>query len=128
MTNASSLRTSMIDSPEIRSLGRFLDLSVRRESLIGSNLANIDTPGYHARDVNFRMELQRADDGMQDASLNPILQRVPGLNERPDGNNVSLERETLLLAETQLRFSEGVEILRAAFRRISSAIHEGSPS
>jgi flagellar basal-body rod protein FlgB len=117
----------MIDSPEIRALSRFLDLSVQREGLIGSNLANVDTPGYQARDVNFRMELQRAD-GDLEAEMSPILQRVPGLTERPDGNNVSLERETLLLAETQLRFSEGIEVLRNTFRRISSAIHEGSPS
>lgn len=37
---------SMIDTPMMGALGRFLDLAVVRHSLITSNLANIDTPGY----------------------------------------------------------------------------------
>ena len=54
---------SMIDTPLGRALGRFLDLAVARHGLITSNLANIDTPGYRARDINFRQELERAGDG-----------------------------------------------------------------
>ncbi len=118
---------SMVDTPMTAVLGHFLDLSAYRESLIGSNLANIDTPNYRARDLNFRQELDRADGGeMQYASFHPLARPVRGLVERPDGNNVSLERETLLLAETQLKFNIGVQVLRAEFHRISSAIHEGS--
>ena len=39
--------------------------------------------------------------------------------ERPDGNNVSLERESLLLAETQMRYNMGVELLQDQFHIIS---------
>jgi flagellar basal-body rod protein FlgB len=53
---------------------------------------------------------------------------VQGLLERPDGNNVSLDRETLLLARTQLGFNTAVQLLRAEFRRLSQAINEGSNS
>src|SRR5258708_27234882 len=60
MPMALSMRTSMTDSPEIQALGRFLDVSVVRSELITSNLANIDTPGYRARDINFRQEFERA--------------------------------------------------------------------
>jgi len=119
----------MIDTPMTAVLGHFLDLSAYRESLISSNLANIDTPGYRARDINFRQELDRADSGeMQYASFSPLATQVRGLIERPDGNNVSLERETLLLAETQMKFNIGVQVLRSEFHRLSSAIHEGSTS
>jgi len=45
--------------------------------------------------------------------------------ERPDGNNVSVERESLLLAQTQLQFRTGVELLRSEFRRLQMAINEG---
>ena len=48
--------------------------------------------------------------------------------ERPDGNNVSLERESLLLADTQMRFNLGVQLLRDRFKGILSAIHEGTTS
>lgn len=118
---------SMIDSPEIRALGRFLDVSSARTELITSNLANIDTPGYRARDVNFRQELDRAAqaDSMGLASYSPAVRQVRGLASRPDGNDVNLEREGLLLAETQMRFQAGIAVLKTEFHRILSAIHEG---
>lgn len=119
---------SMMDTPEIGALSRFLDVNVFRNSLITSNLANIDTPGYRTRDINFLQELQRASGPLQYASLGPLARPVLGLISRPDGNNVSLEREGLLLAETQMRYNLGVELLRDNFHMISSAIHEGSTS
>ena len=48
-----------------------------------------------------------------------------GLLERPDGNNVSLERESLLLAETQMRYNLGIQLLKDEFHRISQAINSG---
>lgn len=116
----------LIDSEEIRALGKFLDLSAFRTGLITSNMANIDTPGYRARDINFRQELERADSPFELASFSPVAQEVRGLAARPDGNDVSLEREGLLLAETQLRFQIGVQVLKTEFHEISSAINEGS--
>jgi flagellar basal-body rod protein FlgB len=119
---------SMIDDSTIRELSRFLDLSVRRSELVTSNLANIDTPGYRTRDINFHQELAQADSPFELASFAPAVRQVAGLIERPDGNNVSLERETLLLAQTQLGFNAAVALLRDEFKTISSAIHEGSAS
>jgi len=122
------MSSSMIDSPEIAALGKFLDVSAYRTGLITSNMANIDTPGYRARDLNFAQELERSDSDLEQANYTPVAHEVQGLASRPDGNNVSLEREGLLLAETQLRFQVGVQVLRAEFHRILSAIHEGSAS
>ena len=58
-------------------------------------------------------ELERASGRFELAGYSPVSRPVLGLMERPDGNNVSVEREGLLLAETQLRFQTGVELLRA---------------
>src|SRR5215469_8054781 len=102
---------SMIDSAEIHALARFLDVSAFRAGLISSNLANIDTPGYRARDINFRQELERADAPTELVDFGPVAREVRGVAARPDGNDVSLEREGLLLAETQLRFQIGVQAL-----------------
>jgi flagellar basal-body rod protein FlgB len=116
----------MIDTPGIQVLGRALDLAVFRHGLITSNLANIDTPGYRTRDINFRLELEHAcEGGFAYASDRPMVRSVEGLIERPDGNNVSMERETLLLAETQLRFQTAVQLLRVEFHRLSTAVNEG---
>jgi flagellar basal-body rod protein FlgB len=130
--------SSMTDTAMTEALGRFLDVDVARYKLIATNLANIDTPGYHTRDLDFRAELQRAaaeDSGMAagqlvSASLNPVAHEVRGLQvrglmERPDGNNVSVERETLLLAEAQMKFNLGVQLLKDQFHLISTAINSG---
>ena len=117
--------SSLINTPATSRLERFLDVSVFRHSLISSNLANIDTPGYRTRDIDFAGELNRARGGLEYADFMPMSRPVQGLLERPDGNNVSLERETLLLARTQLGFNAGVQLLRAEFRRLSLAINEG---
>jgi flagellar basal-body rod protein FlgB len=119
---------SIISDPTITALTRFLDVNVFRSELVMSNMANIDTPGYRTRDVNFSQEMERASGNLEYASVSPVARQVRGLTERPDGNNVSLERESLLLADTQLRFNAGVQLLRDKFKMLLSAIHEGSPS
>ncbi|MGD0570740.1 MAG: hypothetical protein ABSA78_20255 [Candidatus Sulfotelmatobacter sp.] len=55
----------------------------------------------------------------------PVVRRVRGLLERPDGNNVSLERESLLLAETQMKYNLGVQLLKDEFHSIAQAINSG---
>jgi len=129
-----------IDTPLIRGLERVLDRSAFRHQVIAANLANIDTPGYHTRDVReFAGEIEQAmvgngnDNDNDDspiglASFSPVAHEVRGLLERPDGNNVSVERESLLLAENQLRFQVAVQFLKAEFHRLSSAINGGSTS
>jgi len=118
----------MMNDPVMASLARFLDLSVFRSGLILSNMANIDTPGYHTRDINFRQELEKAAGNLESVAFSPATHPVRGLIKRPDGNNVNLERESMLLADTQLRFNTCVQLLRDRFRMLSSAIHEGSTS
>jgi flagellar basal-body rod protein FlgB len=49
---------------------------------------------------------------------------VGGLLERPDGNNVSMDREGMKMAEAQLQFRTGVELLKHEFSRVMDAIHE----
>jgi flagellar basal-body rod protein FlgB len=132
---------SMIDAPITEALGRFLDVDVARYKLIASNLANIDTPNFRTRDLDFRAELARASaqaQTEQNAGGNfayashtpyaPVARRVRGLLERPDGNNVSVERESLLLAETQMKFNLGVQLLKDEFHTISQAINSGGTS
>lgn len=121
----------MIATAVSEALGRFLDVNVARYKLITTNLANIDTPGYRTRDLNFRSELRRAAEGDSDsaslhpASYTPVARQVHGLMERPDGNNVSVERESLLLAEAQMKFNLGIQVLKVQFRTIALAINSG---
>ena len=54
------------------------------------------------------------------------LKPVDGLIARPDGNNVSMDRESLNLAEAQLKFKTGVALIRQEYQRILDAIHADS--
>src|SRR5262245_33119186 len=94
-------------------LERYLDFAAQRQRLVSDNLANIDTPGFVTQDINFESAMQRALDDNQIAELpfdqvsKPNPEPVAGLVSRPDGNNVSIDRESALLAETQIRFQLG---------------------
>ena len=118
----------------ISTLESYLKLATTREETISSNMANVDTPGYHTRDINFQSELQKAisedqnQEGTSNASLqsSPRFQEVSGLMERPDGNNVSLDREGLLLSETQLQYQMGIQLIKSQFHGLLSAISGGS--
>jgi flagellar basal-body rod protein FlgB len=114
-----------INSPQFALLERYLDLSTMRQTLVSTNIANVDTPGYHTRDIDFRGELQRAMNGDPSESTSPFVLPVRGLNDRPDGNNVSVDRESMLLAEIQLQFKTATSILRAKFAQLNTAIREG---
>jgi flagellar basal-body rod protein FlgB len=133
---------SMIDTPLMRGLERVLDLSAFRHQVIATNLANVDTPGYRTRDLRpFAGEIEQAMAGEEPSSIGsstgpsfaaqsftPVAHEIRGLLERPDGNNVSVERESLLLAQNQLRFQVAVQFLKAEFHRLSTAINGGSTS
>jgi flagellar basal-body rod protein FlgB len=114
-----------LETPTLRRLENFLDLVAFRHELISSNLANVDTPGYRTQDVDFESELRRAEQRLEGSRVSPQVREVKGLIERPDGNNVSLERETMALARVQLQYRTGVELMRNQIHIIESAINEG---
>jgi flagellar basal-body rod protein FlgB len=116
---------SWLNEPSLALLERYLDVTTMRQTLISTNIANVDTPGYHTRDVDFRGELSRAMNGEDTSMTSPFVLPVRGLVARPDGNNVSIDRESLLLAEVQLQFRAATAILRSSFSQLNSAIREG---
>ena len=119
---------SLIDTPNVPFLERFLDLATYRQTLVASNLANIDTPGYQTRDVAFQNEMAYASLSDYQQPMRPFARAVQGLMVRPDGNNVSLDREGMLLAQTQLQYKMAIELIRSEFRGIHGAINDGAES
>jgi flagellar basal-body rod protein FlgB len=106
-------------------IARYLDLATSETKLTAANMANIDTPGYRAVGMDFEAEMREAMAGT-DQGRSPRQVRVravDGLIARPDGNNVSLDRESLNLAEAQLKFKTGVALLRQEYQRVMDAIH-----
>ena len=114
-----SLR-GMLD-PIAGQLERYLDLLSSRQKLVASNIANADTPGYHTRDIDFRAELDKAS-----LSGAPEIKDVEGLYVKNDGNNVSIDRESRMLAENALQFNVASSLVREQLKQVRMAISEGA--
>lgn len=112
-------------------LARYLDLSGLELKLTAQNMANIDVPGYRAVGFDFAEEMERSigevltsrKDDNRTAKSAPRVVKVDGLVERPDGNNVSIDREGMKMAEAQLQFRAGEELLKNEYSAILDAIH-----
>jgi flagellar basal-body rod protein FlgB len=106
-------------------LTRYLDLATSEAKLTAANMANIDTPGYRAVGLDFEAEMREALTGAEEgrAARPARMKLVDGLIARPDGNNVSMDREGLNLAEAQLKFKTGITLLRQEYQRVMDAIH-----
>lgn len=110
----------------------YLNLSTAQIKNTVGNMANIDTPAYKTRGFDFDTEMQNAiaSEQRRGFAAGPLVQgsssldgEVDGLISRPDGNNVSLDREGLKMAEAQLKFRVGVALLKQEMTSISNAIH-----
>jgi flagellar basal-body rod protein FlgB len=113
-----------MNTPISEELGRYLSLSRQQLTLTAANMANIDTPGYRTQGLDFAGEMRRSLSEENSAAEPGRVFEVDGLLERPDGNNVSMDREGLAMAQAQLQFRTGVELLKREFTRLADAIHE----
>jgi len=104
-------------------LQRYLDLATDQMKLTAENMANVDTPGYKTQGFDFADEFSRAISSSSSVHASVNAGNVDGLTARPDGNNVSMDREGMQLAKAQLEFRAGISLLRTEFSRVMSAIH-----
>lgn len=100
----------MFDDITMSAIRGALDGLAARQRTIADNVANINTPGFLAGRVEFESALK---DAVAHGSARPVAPTVARSLEptREDGNNVNLDRETLLNVDTGLRYSL---MLRAA--------------
>jgi len=120
-----------------------LDAAWLRNEAISQNIANVDTPGYKRKTVEFEKYLDGALDGFKLKGNVSNEKHIPigridaekleikavsdnrGLDYRIDGNNVDIDNEMASLAKNTIRYNMLVETLNAGLRRIKSAISEG---
>ncbi|HYW44498.1 MAG TPA: flagellar basal body protein [Bryobacteraceae bacterium] len=107
-------------------LETYMDLLSVRQRLVASNIANADTPGYRTQDIDFQAEFQSAAGSFAGAA--PRVTEVDGLPVKNDGNDVSIDRESRLLAENALRFQLASNLMRQQIQTVREAIQEGKSS
>ncbi len=117
----------------INVLNKAAQASWKRNEVIANNIANVDTPGYKRKDVQFESYLQSAligddslDSRVADANLDSLNATVytdnANLSYRLDGNNVDIDTESSMLAENQIRYDTLLESMTQEFNRIRAVL------
>jgi len=122
------------DSAVLAALRRQMTVAVARQVAAAGNLANVDTPGYRAKEVTFDDVLGRrtgaaltatnalhvgASEGADAISIEEI-----DSPPRRDGNTVQLDRELLTMGKAAGDFAAAQTALAAKFRLVRYAINE----
>ena len=124
-------------------LQKALDFRVARHNVLASNIANVETPGYKARDLVFEKALGQALKAHQPGPLTVThAKHLDGRNITPlelvqpksirsgspvgslDGNTVDMEREMAKLAENQIDFNAVTQMMMKRGSTIKSAVTE----
>jgi len=89
-------------------LERALDVRLERQNLLASNAANIDTPGFKEKDVDFDKAMAGVlaadgDDG-REAAVRGATHEVEDALAGIDGNSVDLDRTMTAMAENGLQY------------------------
>lgn len=124
-------------------LHQALDGLSARQRITAQNLANVDTPGYQAREVRFEDQLrQRLHASPADVRLAPVETHPQHLGlglpqdqpftvhqltgaMRNDRNGVDLEQEVTRMAQAQLSYGALTQIVGGRFGTLKYVISEG---
>lgn len=119
-----------------------LNLRAQRQEILASNIANADTPGYQARDIDFASELNRAlekgraqGSGLQLAVTSArhipaqtatppsmdLLYRIP---DQPsmDGNTVDMDRERTQFADNSLKYQTDLTLISSQIKGMMNVL------
>ncbi len=121
----------------INVLNKAAGASWTKNEIIANNIANVDTPDYKRRDLNFESLLSEA---LSDAtvhtknmdkkvanlklsSLNPrVYTEYSTLDYRYDGNNVDIDTEQAYLADNQIKYYTLLDSMTHEFNRLKSVL------
>ncbi|SCC56628.1 flagellar basal body rod protein FlgB [Kosakonia oryziphila] len=123
-----------------------LNLSAQRQEILAANIANADTPGFQARDIDFSSELKkvmergRAENSGVALTLTSsrhipaqtlsapsadLLYRIP---DQPslDGNTVDMDRERTQFADNSVKYQTGLTVLGGQIKNMMSVLQQGN--
>jgi len=122
-----------------------LSLLARRQDILASDIANADTPGYLARDIDFSQQLKQAV-SQQRSRTEPLtlnltaarhipatatvfnqtdlLYRIPD-QPSADGNTVDMDRERVNFADNNIKYQTSLTILGSQIKGMMSVISQG---
>ncbi len=133
---SNTLTKFVFDKLNVPNAQKFLDLAALRHKLIAGNIANVSTPGYRTRDIDFKAEFAKAT-----GNTNSIAGTVTHKGHIPTGNHksrapevdavkvkvdelnsVDIDKEISNLAQNELLFTAGAKLLQKKFAGLREAI------
>lgn len=116
-------------------LDKAADAANLRNELISNNIANVSTPNYKRKDINFESVLQAELSGgsslsqkVREANFNldaldpQVFTDNSSLSYRLDGNNVDIATEEAYLAENQIKYNTLIDLMNQEFARYKSVL------
>jgi len=124
-----------------KAMKKSLDMMSTRQSLISSNIGNLDTPGYKASDIDFQGQLREALGSKGQLNLQatnekhfgPKTSNIGSLTPDPfeeedaaksNGNNVDVDKEMAKLAENQIVYNATIQLMMKRGSTVRAAITE----
>jgi len=130
-------------APHLELTSKVLDMRLMRQNVVMSNLANIDTPNYKERRLNFEDDLQRAlnldtkgklaktDPGhvpsvFDSKTFGPSMEKALPYRVIHGEDNVDMDKEMAAMAKNTLMYNALTTVLKHNFTGLQTAITEGS--
>ncbi|WP_340680543.1 flagellar basal body rod protein FlgB [Paraglaciecola sp.] len=116
-----------------------MQVRTERMEIIAGNLANANTPGYKAKDLDFQKVMQRAQFSREHnlvrtnenhlkgsmQSSGDVQFRIPNQPDTGDGNTVDVQLERNTFLDNNLRYQAGLEFLNGKIKGMKKALSGG---
>ncbi len=120
-------------------LDKAADAANLRNELLTNNIANVSTPNYKRKDLDFESVLQgelagekNLSKAVKKANQNLETLDAQGYTDnasrsyRLDGNNVDINTEEARLAENQIKYQALVDLMNQEFARYNTVLSSGN--
>lgn len=115
-----------------------LEVRADRMEIIAGNLANANTPGYKAKDIDFSLAMSQANQQQKGLAVThhkhiaatpdyapEVKYRVPDQPDTGDGNTVDVQVERNNFLETSMRYEASLSFLSGKFSGFKKALSSG---
>lgn len=114
----------------LRALATSAQMRELRQGVISSNIANVETPDYKAKKLDFEGELKRALtlEGPSETSIDVVKAQIydnPEIEVGNDGNTVDLEKEMAAMAENNLMYRAATQLINKKLAALKYAATDG---
>lgn len=128
---------SLVIDSTTRFLGTALNVSSKRQGLIASNVANLDTVGYKPKDIDFKKTLVQALENQMPGKMAHThpkhfrqgdfveISKTALAGNETSSETIDIDKEMARLAENNIQYRTGVEMLLRKMNMLRNVITDG---